>query len=158
MHLGRVFISLVATATLSMSAVAQDFVEVTKTLELNASVSDVWAKVGDFCAIKEWHPAVSECSAYDDHGTYYRTLTLADGATISEKRSEESNTSYTYFIKKSPLPVKAYKASFTAEGDASKTTITWTARFRSKGATDDEAKGVIEGIFQAGLDSIKGMY
>jgi carbon monoxide dehydrogenase subunit G len=135
-------------------AQAADFVEVSKSITVNASVEEVWKKVGDFCAIQEWHPAIKECKAYDDHGTFYRTLTLEDGATISEKHAGEEANSYTYFIKKSPLPVKAYKANFSAKDDAGKTVITWDARFKSKGASDEEAKATIEGIYDAGLSSI----
>jgi carbon monoxide dehydrogenase subunit G len=133
---------------------AADFVEASKTITVNAGIEEVWKKVGDFCAIQDWHPAIEKCKAYDDHGTFYRTLTLTDGATISEKHAGEEATSYTYFIKKSPLPVKAYKATFAAEGDASKTTITWSARFKAKDKTNEEAQAVIQGILDAGLTSI----
>jgi carbon monoxide dehydrogenase subunit G len=133
---------------------AADFVEVSKTITINSSLEEVWEKVGDFCAIQDWHPTIEKCEAYDDHGTLYRTLTLTDGATISEKHAGKEVSSYTYFIKKSPLPVKAYKATFAAEGDASKTVIKWDARFKAKEKTNEEAKAVIESIFDAGLASI----
>jgi carbon monoxide dehydrogenase subunit G len=153
MRCSKIFSALILFAAGTM-AQAADFVEVSKTVTINAGVEEVWKKVGDFCAIKDWHPAIKDCKAYDDHGTFYRTLTLTDDATISEKHAGEEATSYTYFIKKSPLPVKAYKATFAAEGDSSKTTITWNARFKAKGKTDEEAKAVIEGIYDAGLASI----
>ena len=138
----------------SIASAADDFIEVNKSIEVTASLEKVWASVGDFCAIQAWHPAVAKCEAYDDHGTFYRTLTLGDGGVISEKHAGEEANSYSYFIKKSPLPVKAYKASFKAEANGDKTIINWSARFRAKDASNDEAKSVIEGIFDAGLASI----
>lgn len=143
----------------SISQAADDgFIHVSKSIELNIGVNDVWQSIGDFCAIKDWHPAVADCKSYDDHGTFYRTLTLQDGAVISEKHAGEEDSSYSYYIKKSPLPVKAYKAMLKAEGDSSKTTVVWSARFRSKGASDEEAKSAIEDIFSAGLASIESSF
>lgn len=139
-------------------SMAADFIEVNKSATVSASVEQVWAKVGDFCAIQEWHPAIATCQAYDDHGTMYRNLVLEDGGKISEKHAGTEATSYSYYIKKSPLPVKAYKATFMAEADGDGTKITWKTRFKAKDATDEEAKGVIEGIFDAGLASIQEQF
>lgn len=134
---------------------AADFIEVEKSVEVSGDVSSVWKEIGGFCAIKDWHPAISECQEYDDHGTYYRNLTLAEGGNILEKRKEEVENSYTYFIKKSPLPVKPYKATFMVKDDGGKTKVVWKASFKARGASEEEAKKVIEGIFDAGLASIQ---
>ena len=139
-------ISALVLFGLSVSSQAADFIEVSKSTTINASIDAVWKKVGDFCAIQDWHPTIEKCQAYDDHGTLYRTLTLGDGNTISEKHAGEEGTSYTYYIKKSPLPVKAYKATFKAEANGDQTTITWNARFRAKGKPDEEAKAVISPV------------
>lgn len=154
MRFNQKIISALMVLCLSPIASAGDFIEVSKNITVNKGVDEVWKSIGDFCAIQEWHPAIEKCEAYDDHGSLYRTLTLGDGATISEKHGGEEANSYTYFIKKGPLPVKPYKATFKAEGDGASTTITWSARFKAKGATDEEAKATIEGIFDAGMASI----
>ena len=154
MRINQKIMSVLLLAAVSTMAHAGDFIEVTKSITVNKSVDEVWKSVGDFCAIKDWHPAVEKCEAYDDHGSFYRKLTLTDGATILEKKKggEEAN-SYTYFIKKG-LPVKPYKATFKAEGDGASTTITWIANFKARGASDEEAKELIEGIFDAGMTSL----
>ena len=46
---------------------------------------DLWAKVGGWCAIKEWHPAVAECEETKEGDDTFRTLTLKDGGKIKEK-------------------------------------------------------------------------
>lgn len=139
-------------------SVAADFIEIEKTTTVNAGLEQVWGKVGDFCAIQDWHPAVDKCQAYDDHGTMYRTLTLGDGATVSEKHAGTEANSYSYYIKKSPFPVKTYKATFMAESDGSGTKITWKARFKSKGDSDEEAKATMQGVFDAGIASIEEQF
>lgn len=143
-------------ASVTLTANAGDFIEVSKSVTVNKGADEVWQAIGGFCAIKDWHPAVAECEAYDDHGSLYRTLTLADGATVSEKSGGEEANSYTYFVKNG-LPVKPYKSTFKAKGDASSTTVTWSSRFKAKGVSDEEAKKLIEGIYDAGLSSITEM-
>lgn len=154
MRISQKIMSVLLLATLSTMAQAADFIEVTKNITVSKSVDEVWKSVGDFCAIKDWHPAVDKCEAYDDHGSFYRKLTLTDGAAILEKKKggEEAN-SYTYFIKKG-LPVKPYKATFKAEADGTSTKITWTANFKARDVSDEEAKELIEGIFDAGMASL----
>lgn len=154
MRMSQKIMSVLLLATLSTMAQAADFIEVTKSITVSKGVDEVWKSVGDFCAIQDWHPAIDKCEAYDDHGSFYRTLTLTDGATISEKKkTDDTANSYTYFIKKG-LPVKPYKATFKAEADGSSTKITWTANFKARGVSDEEAKELIEGIFDAGMTSL----
>ncbi|MEM7027097.1 MAG: SRPBCC family protein [Pseudomonadota bacterium] len=151
---------IISVLLLSASVLSQaaDFIEVKKSVSIDEGIDAVWQKVGDFCAIQMWHPAVEKCESYDDKGVKYRTLTLLDGGKISEKHAGDEGTSYSYYIKKSPLPIKTYKAYFVASGDANSTKIEWNAKFKAKDVTDEEAKGVIEGIFTAGLASIEEMF
>ena len=156
MRFNHRILSILVVFSLSPLTQAGDFIEVYKSITVDKSVEEVWKSVGDFCAIQDWHPAIEKCKAYDDHGSLYRTLTLGDGGTISEKHGGEDANSYTYFIK-SGLPVKPYKSTFKAESDGASTTITWNSRFKAKGITDAEAKELIEGIYDAGLASIAEM-
>ena len=61
--------------------------------------------------------------------------------------------SYSYRIIESPLPVANYASTIAVE-DEGGTTIVWTGKFDAKGAPDADAIGVIEGIYQGGLDSL----
>ena len=74
--------ALVATVALSAAAQAT---EVKKSGQASGTPEDVWAVVGDFCAIKDWHPAVAKCDEMEEGGATYRVLTLGDGAKIKEK-------------------------------------------------------------------------
>ena len=75
-------------------------------LTVKGAPDAVWQKIGDFCAIKDWHPAVKGCVVSDEGGVTFRTLTLADGGSIKEKLLEKTATSYSYEIIESPLPVR----------------------------------------------------
>ena len=91
-------------------------------------------------------------------GATFRTLTLKSGGTIKEKLLESGDTSYSYEIIESPLPVQNYKAKFRVEkdpGDPQRTTIFWQATFDPSGVSPDEAYKKINDIFAAGLQRIK---
>ena len=119
---------------------------------------DLWAKVGGWCAIKEWHPAVAECEETKEGDDTFRTLTLKDGGKIKEKLLDEKPNFYRYEILESPLPVKNYQAQFALtpdDDDEDEINFAWSATFDADGKTNKEAHDIIEGIFTAGLDNIK---
>ena len=119
---------------------------------------EVWALIGDFCAIKNWHPAVAECEETKDGDTTFRTLTLKDGGKIKEKLTGTEDTAYSYEIVESPLPVKNYKATLSVEEDEdspNRSEVEWEATFDANGASDEDATKVIAGIFEDGVKAIK---
>jgi hypothetical protein len=141
-----------------MTASAAQAVEVREVVEIKAAPATVWAKIGDWCAIKAWHPAIANCEASKKGGSNFRTLTLKDGGKIVEKMTKTSKTSYSYDIIDGPLPVKNYSATLAAKADSlGSTDLVWTANFQPKGKTDAEASAVIKGIFVDGLKAIKDM-
>lgn len=128
--------------------------EVNKSIQIDSSLQSVWEYAGDFCAISVWHPAVETCEISEEGGDTYRILTLGDGAQIKERHDGETATGYSYTIIEGPLPVKDYSSTFMAEGDAMSTTINWSSTFMAEGATDEDAVGVITGVYDGGLSTI----
>ena len=102
--------TILAAGTLTASAASID-----KSIEVNASPEKVWSMIGKFCSIKDWHPAIGQCTESDG----VRTLVTKDGkATFVEKQtaSDDKTMMYSYMIEKSPLPITDYKS--TIQGDA----------------------------------------
>jgi hypothetical protein len=128
--------------------------DVSSSATVAGSPSEVWGKIGDFCAIQNWHPAISKCVLSDEGGSTYRTLTTTDGGTIKEKLVEKTDTSYTYDIIESPLPVANYRSTISVSAEGDRTKVDWRSSFDAKGASDADAQGVISGIYKAGLDKI----
>ena len=151
-------ITVVASLAIGATiAVAASGISVRQVAKVNGSEKDVWAKIGAFCAIKDWHPALAGCEETKEGDATFRTLTLKDGGKIKEKLTGSTETGYTYQIIESPLPVKDYFASFSARADGDEpgvALVVWSASFASNGKPDSEARGVIEGIFKDGLKSI----
>jgi len=132
--------------------------EVKRMIEIDGEKADVWGKIGAWCAIKDWHPVIAKCEEKTEGGKKVRVLTTKDGGVIHETQLTTTDTGYTYRIDESPLPVANYTASFGLEPtkDAKdEISLVWSAKFDPKGATEAEAKTVIDGIFKAGLDEIE---
>jgi len=154
----RVFkLTLIALAAIIWSSSAWA-ITVKKQRQLPGDPEDVWQIFGDFCAIKDWHPAVADCKEVKEGGVTYRNLTLKDGGKIKEKLTDEDDTGYSYEIVESPLPVKNYKATFEFEEDEDsphRSEVEWEATFDANGVSDKEAKKAVADILEAGVKSIK---
>jgi hypothetical protein len=153
----KVIAAAAVLAVCATAAVAASGISVRQTAKVTGTNTDIWAKIGGFCAIKDWHPALAGCEESKEGDATFRTLTLKDGGKIKEKLTGTTETGYTYQIVDGPLPVKDYSASFSARADndePGKAIVVWSASFAAKGKPDSEARGVIEGIFKDGLKSI----
>lgn len=142
----------IAVATPALAVEARKRVE-----SKDITVEAAWAVIGDFCGIAGWHPAVEACELGEKDGAKIRTLSLKGGGTIVEQLVEwnDAEHKYTYTILESPLPVANYQATLSVKADDDGGAgIRWLGNFDAKGATDDEAKAVIEGIYAAGLEAI----
>jgi len=143
-----------ALAMLGLSVVPAMALEVSAVATVPGKSKEVWNKIGSFCSIKDWHPVVAKCEKSKEGGATFRTLTTKDGGTIKEKLLKKTDHSYTYEIIESPLPVQNYKATISVAADGDQTKVEWKGTFEAKGASDDDAKKVIAGIYQAGLDNL----
>jgi hypothetical protein len=144
---------------LAVSTASAYALEVKKRTEVPGVSQTIWAFAGAFCAIKDWHPAVADCQETNEGDVTYRTLTLKDGGKIKEKLIDKADTSYSYEIVESPLPVKNYKAKFWVQPDdePERTAVYWAAEFDANGASDQDARKKINDILTAGIKGIKQM-
>ena len=146
-----------AAAVLMLGASPALALTVERHIEAPGLPPAVWEFAGGFCAIKDWHPLVTDCQETKEGDVTFRTLTLKDGGKIKEKLLESDDTSYSYEIVESPLPVKNYKAKLSVEdgNHENRTMVEWSADFEANGASDDEATKKIKDIFDGGLKGIK---
>jgi Polyketide cyclase / dehydrase and lipid transport len=150
-------LTLIAFAALIGWSAYAEAVEVRKRREAPGTPAEVWALVGSFCDIQKWHPAVAKCEESKDGDKVLRTLTLKDGAKILEEETNKGEYTYSYTILEGPLPVKNYNATLTVgpDDEPDRIEIIWKATFEADGKSDEEAKKIVEGIFEAGVAGIK---
>ncbi len=125
------------------------------------SPETIWKMIGGFNSLPDWHPLVSKCDIETEGNTTLRRLHLVGGGTVLEKleKTDKDGQSYSYSILESPLPVANYNATIKvskAKGGGS--TIEWSSEFEAEGAPEGEAAKAVEGIYQAGFDSLRKMF
>ena len=145
-------VALVFTATSAGAA------QVTREATIDAEPAKVWAEIGPFCSISAWHPAIAKCDEATADGGTLRTLTTQDGGMFEERllSHDDQAMSYSYSILKSPLPVSDYQSTISVSGKDGKSQVVWTSSFEPKGASAEEAEKVVGGIYEAGLEALKG--
>ena len=153
----RIGTTLLAATILASGTFAAHAASVDKTIDVKAPADKVWAMIGPFCSIKDWHPAIGQCT--ESGGV--RTLTTKDGkATFEEKQiaSNSKTMDYSYEILKSPLPITDYKSTIKVmpKGDGM-STITWSSTYTPDAGKEAAAQTAIAGIYQSGLDNIQKM-
>ena len=78
----RIVTVTAAAVALTFSGLSAGAVESTYKATSTATPEAAWKKIGDFCGIATWHPAVEKCVLSDDGKK--RTLSLKGGGTIVE--------------------------------------------------------------------------
>lgn len=136
--------------------------KVTSSTELPVSAPTVWAVIGNFNALPDWHPAVEKSELKKEGGSTLRTLSLTGGGTIEEKleQIDDGARRYTYSILSGPLPVSNYTATLTVReaGGGKGCTVEWSSEFEPKGAPEGDAVAAVRGIYEAGFENLKKMF
>jgi len=116
----------------------------------------LWKKIGDFCGVADWHPAIEKCVLSADGKQ--RTLSLKGGGTIVEalENLDDAGHAYTYTIISGPLPVANYHSTISVSPDSKGSSLKWVGTYDAKGASDADAKKVIDGIYESGEKSLVG--
>ena len=108
---------VVAAAAFIVSTVSAFALESNVTVKSSMPPDTVWKKIGDFCGIKSWIPAVSGCVISPDGKQ--RTVSLKGGGEVVERLDNWDNAkrSYTYSILSGPLPVSDYRSTLSVLPD-----------------------------------------
>ncbi len=93
----------------------------------------LWAKVGDFCNIKTWLPAIDKCTLSNDGKT--RTLGVKGGGTTVEDLISRDDSKRTYSYRAvSGLPLDDYQSTIVVEPATGGSTLVWTGTYKAKGS------------------------
>ena len=147
--------SILAAAAIAAGTFGAQAASINKSIDVKASADKVWAMIGPFCSIKDWHPAIGQCT--ETGGV--RTLTTKDGkAQFVEKQTaaDKKKMSYSYAIEKSPLPITKYVSTLKVVPKGSGgSTVQWSSTYTPDKGKEKDADTAISGIYQAGLDNIQ---
>lgn len=170
---GSAFIAMACVATLvtlfssASQAHGPTRQKVVERITINAPPSAVWAKLKNFDALKDWHPAVAESPA--DKGNSVgsvRRLKLKGGGDVTEtlESHDDAKMKYSYRAKDGgALPVSNYTSTISVSAEGNQSIVEWRGAFYRAyqnndpppDQNDDAAVKAITGVYKGGLENLK---
>jgi len=129
-------------------------------IDVKAAPAAVWAAIGDFCDLPDWHPIVAKCDLKKDGDKTTRILTIGEdkAPSIEEVLTHHDGASYKYdAIKVGPLPIKNYKSHLSIKPNGTGTHIDWQTTYDANGKPDAEVQKLMDGIYSDGVKGIKAL-
>ena len=141
--------------------------KVTEKIGIAAPPDVVWARIRNFDALKDWHPAVAESPA--DKGNTegsVRQLKLKGGGALTETLESwnDAQKKYSYRAKDGgALPVTNYTSTISVAADGSGSVVEWRGAFYRgfpnndppPDQNDEAAVRAVTGVYQSGLANLK---
>lgn len=128
-------------------------------VHIPVSADKVWELVGGFLSLPDWLPFITESESAE--GGRVRHLTTKDGEKISERLQSYDNQArtYSYSITEGPFPVTGYLATLkvSPKGD-NEALVEWSGIFTPNGISDTEAEALFQGVYDGGLEALKGNF
>lgn len=132
----------------------------TVSIEITASVDQVWQLMGGFDSLPDWLPFIPKSMVSE--GGRVRTLTTSDGGTVIERLEAFDNRqrSYSYSIIQAPFPVVDYLSTIAvvATADSNITRVEWSGSFTPVNVSDADAEALFSGIYRDGLQALKNNF
>ncbi|WP_026612392.1 SRPBCC family protein [Klebsiella aerogenes] len=132
----------------------------TVSIEIPASVDQVWQLMGGFDSLPDWLPFITKSVVSE--GGRVRTLTTSDGGTVIERLEAFDNRqrSYSYSIIQAPFPVVDYLSTIAvvATADSNITRVEWSGSFTPVNVSDADAEALFSGIYRDGLQALKNNF
>lgn len=121
-------------------------------VNLPRPADEVWARIGGFGGIADWHPWVDRVELVDIEGLPHRHLILVDGELYLERLLIEAGRHYTYTMVQGPLPVDDHRATLSCVPEREGCHVFWSAYFVP---TDPAADEMVIGFYEAGLQALR---
>jgi carbon monoxide dehydrogenase subunit G len=125
-----------------------------------APAAKVWELLGDFGGVTKWGgPMLQSCTVEGTGVGAVRTLGLPGGMSLQERcegyDAEARKLSYS-IIGKSPIPIRDYFSTcHVVETGANECRIDWSGRFEPDGVAEEQAQGMVRGIYTGGIAGVK---
>ena len=141
--------------------------KVIEKISIDAPAAAVWARIRNFDALKDWHPAIAESPA--DKGNEVgsvRQLKVKGGGELTESLEgfSDEQMKYNYRAKDGgALPVTNYTSTIQVTADGNKAVVEWRGAFYRAypnndpppDKNDEAAVAAITGVYQSGLANLK---
>ena len=121
---------------------------------LNAAPDAVWAQIGGFDRLADWHPLIASVELSALEGDTYRHVTTTDGEVSFERLIEAGPRHVTYEVVDGPLPVTDYRATLSCVPEADGCHVYWSAHFRPADEAGHLSDDIVAKFYEIGLSAL----
>jgi len=148
----RSSLAFYAITALVVAAASAHALESSMTVRSPLSPGELWNKIGDFCAMSEWDPAVELCDLSAD-GKQRTTVFFGEvGSVVAALEDwDEVNRSYGWTNVSGLAPVKNYHARVSVIADGQTSALKLAVSYEAKGVSDTEAQKIIDSAMHRSL-------
>jgi carbon monoxide dehydrogenase subunit G len=124
---------------------------------IDAPADRVWELLRDFGGVQRYAAGIEKCSVEGQGVGAVRKLGLPGGLTLEERLEafDDPGRRLSYAIVAGPIPVANYLATIELCDEGSGCRIDWSSTFEPKGISDEQARGMIEGVYKGGIAGIR---
>lgn len=133
---------------------AQDHDRIQRIVRLRAKREEVWALIGAFGALADWHPLIAEAELTEIGGDLYRQLTTTDGENLLERLLEEGDHFHRYATVESNLPMSDHRATLTCVAEQGGCRVFWSAYFEPSAGDERLSDGIVAKYYEIGLAAL----
>lgn len=125
-------------------------------VRLPAPAEEVWAVVGGFGSVADWHPAVIESPVFEMEGETCRHLKLSDGGLFLDALREAGPASYRYAVLDGPAALGEARGALSAVAEADGGChVYWSLDFEP---LDPAADAIVAGLIESGLEALRARW
>jgi dienelactone hydrolase len=134
-----------------ISATSAHALESSITVRSSLPPGDLWRKIGDFCGMTAWDPAVERCDLSAD-GKQRTVHFFGIGSIVATLEGwDDSNRNFSWTSASGLAPISNYHAMVSVLADGQTSVLKLTASYEAKGVTDAEARRFVDDAFHRGL-------
>lgn len=127
-------------------------------VRLSAQPEAVWAVIGGWGTLADWHPLVTRVEPVEVGGEICRHVTLTDGTVLYEVLRETGPRHMTYALVDSPLPLSDHRATLSVAPEDGGCHVYWSALFAPHDGADAQCDRIVAGLYEAGLEALRARF
>lgn len=132
-----------------------DHDRVQRMVELTADRDTVWARIGGFGSIADWHPLIASAELTEIDGDTFRHLGTTDDELFFERLIETGPHHMTYEMVEGPLPVSDYRSTLSCVAEASGCRVFWSAYFEPTEEAERVSDNIVGTFYEIGLRALR---
>lgn len=133
----------------------RDHDRIRRWVRLAAAPDAVWAEIGAFGAVADWHPMVTESPVFLLEGDQCRHLKLTDGGLFLDRLLETGPHHYRYAVVEGPAALEDATGTLSVVAEDGTCHVFWSLDFAPR---DPSADAIAAGLIESGLRALRDRF